>query len=108
MIPFVITFPILIVLAASFFLRDKGQRWGVAMLTWVIAYQFFFIGLLGVGLIQSHIGCPRILDDCYIENYPPSLYVLKDLISVAGVVWVLAALWQIVANIWRFFRRGRS
>jgi hypothetical protein len=65
MILFSFTFPILALVLLSYWRRPKGERFGVGFVLWIVSYQFALIWLLGIGLIQVHLGCESVLGDCY-------------------------------------------
>ena len=53
----------------SYLLTSRAKLLSLEFAFWLIGYQFLFISLLGIGLIQSHIGCPMPLEECYVEGY---------------------------------------
>ena len=109
MISFLVSFPFLLLLCLSFCLRPAGSRLGPVLLAFLVAYQFYFIGLLGVGLIQEHLDCPSLLGDCYVRSYPPRLDDIKLLLGIWGCLWVAAAVYQSGRNLlgrWRVIRHG--
>ena len=65
----------------------------------LISYQFIFIALLGIGLIQSHVGCPMPLDECYVDGYPPELYFFKAIVKVATILWALSSVAVTIFNL---------
>ena len=87
MILFSFTFPILVLVLLSYWRRPKGERFGVGFVLWIVSYQFAFMGLLGIGLIQVHLGCQSILGDCYVEGYPSWLETLKFLAGLYLLAW---------------------
>ena len=66
MIPFSFTFPILVLVLLSYWRRPKGETIGIGFVLWIVSYQFAFIGLLGIGLIQVQLGCQSVLGDSYV------------------------------------------
>ena len=103
MIVFLVSLPFLLLLCLSFCLRPAGRRLDPLLLAYLIAYQFYFIGLLGVGLIQEHLDCPSLLGDCYVPSYPPRLDDIKLLLGIWGYLWVAAAVFQSGRNtLWRW------
>ena len=97
---------VLIVLLLSYLKRPKGQRAGPGFILWLVTYQMYFIGLLGIGLIQTHIGCQSLLGDCYVANYPTGLWTYKSFAFVYIALWISAAAIKTVQNF--FFLRSDS
>ena len=87
MILFSFTFPILALVLLSYWRRPKGERIGVGFVLWIVSYQFAFIGLLGIGLIQVHLGCQSVLGDCYVEPYPWWLEIFKFAVGLYLLAW---------------------
>ena len=73
MLVFFVTFPFLLLLAISYLVTSRARLIGLEFAFWLISYQFIFIGALGIGLIQSHVGCPMPLAECYVDGYPAEL-----------------------------------
>jgi len=49
--------------------------------------------MLGVGLIHTHLGCPYLLGDCYVEGYPRWLeYIQVALVFYVYGWWAAAAI----------------
>lgn len=108
MIIFYTTFPFLLLLTLSYLLASRASLLSLEFAFWLIAYQFIFIGALGVGLIQSHIGCPMPLGECYVDGYPPELEVISSAISIATMAWVLGAAAMSGLNIISIFGKKSS
>ena len=104
MYQFEFTAPVLIVLLLSYLKRPQGQRMGSSLVLWLVTYQMYFIALIGVGLIQTHIGCQSLLGDCYVENYPTALWAYKYCAFIYIVLWISAATMKVIHNIF-FCRR---
>lgn len=85
------TFPFLLILALSYILASRSRILSLEFAFCLITYQFIFIGALGVGLIQSHIGCPMPLGECYVEGYPSELKVITSGVELVMVAWILGA-----------------
>ena len=98
MIYFSFTFPILILVLLSYLSRPRGERIGIGFLLWIVSYQFAFIGLLGIGLIQVHIGCQSVLGDCYVEGYPRWLEIFKFVAGLYLLAWSGCAVVKAVRN----------
>jgi hypothetical protein len=60
------------------YVRD-GLSSGLAY--WGLAYAAFAIIFLGIGLIQSHAGCPTLIGDCYQRSLPSRLFEFKIFIG---------------------------
>ena len=60
MILFSFTFPTLVLTLLSYCRRPKGERIEAGFVLWIVSYQFPFIRLLGVGLIQVHLGSESV------------------------------------------------
>ena len=96
--------PIILILALSYFVTKRSQLISLEFAFWLISYQFLFIGLLGVGLVQSHIGCPMPLGDCYVDPYPSELHLIKPLTSLALMTWILCAISMSIFNVTSIWR----
>ena len=84
---FSFTFPILVLVLLSYWRRPKGERVGIGFVLWIVSYQVAFIGLLGIGLIQVHLGCESVLGDCYVEGYPRWLETFKLVAGLYLLAW---------------------
>ena len=91
MLLFFITFPFLLLLALSYLLTSRARLLSLEFAYWLITYQFLFIGALGIGLIQSHVGCPHPLAECYVDGYPAELDIFKVLLEFVLIAWVVGA-----------------
>lgn len=98
MIYFNVTLPLLFAVLLSYRWLPPGHRVGVGFTLWLATYQLIFTGLLGIGLIQSHLGCESLLGDCYVENYPDLLEFYKLVASVMLILWCLLAAATTVRN----------
>ena len=108
MLIFFVTFPFLLLLALSYLVTSRARLISLEFAFWLITYQFIFICALGIGIIQSHVGCPMPLTECYVEGYPEELDIFKLLLELSVIVWVLGAVGISAFNffsIWR--RRGK-
>ena len=101
MLVFYSTFPILLILAISYVLTSRKHLLSVEFAFAVISYQFIFIALLGIGLIQSHVGCPMPLDECYVDGYPPELDVFKAMVEVTIITWAICSVAVSIYNLAR-------
>ena len=109
MLLFFITFPFLLLLALSYLLASRARLLSFEFAYWLITYQFIFICALGIGLIQSHVGCPMPLAKCYVEGYPEELDIFWFLLELSVVAWILGAVGVSTVNllsIWR--KRGED
>ena len=77
---------------------DQLRAARVGFTLWVMTYQLIFTGLLGIGLIQSHLGCESLLGDCYVENYPSWLELYKLTAGGTLVAWCLLAVVKTARN----------
>ena len=91
MFVFFVTLPFLLLLALSYLVTSRARFIGLEFAFWLISYQFIFICALGIGLMQSHVGCPMPLAECYVEGYPEELDIFKLLLETSLVAWVLGA-----------------
>lgn len=108
MIVFYGTAPFFLTLALSYLLASRSRLLSVEFAFCLITYQFIFIGALGIGLIQSHIGCPMPLGDCYVEGYPSELYVITSAFNLATMAWILGAIVMSSVNVFSRFRNDAS
>ncbi len=109
MLLFFITFPFLLLLALSYLLASRAHLLSLEFAYWLITYQFIFICALGIGLIQSHVGCPMPLAECYVEGYPEELDVFWFLLELSVVAWIVGAVGVSAVNllsIWH--KRGKD
>ena len=89
----------LTLLALSYVISFKGQLLSLAFAYWLLTCQFIVIGFLGVGMIQSHIGCQTLLGDCYVDNYPLTLEFIKPSLTIGVVVWSIGAVLMSAYNL---------
>ena len=83
---------LLAVLGLSYLARPKTSPVKISFTAWCVSLQFFIIGMLGVGLIHTHLGCPYLLGDCYVEGYPRWLeYIQVALVFYVYGWWSVAA-----------------
>ena len=109
MLLFFITFPFLLLLALSYLLASRARLLSLEFAYWLITYQFIFICALGIGLIQSHIGCRMPLEECYVDVYPQALDIFWFLLELSAVAWVLGTAGMSVFNLFAIWRkRGRD
>jgi hypothetical protein len=99
MLLFFITFPFLLLLLLSYILTRRSRLLSLEFAYWLITYQFIFIGGLGIGLIQSHVGCLTPLAECYVDGYPEELDIFKLLLELAVLAWVLGAVVMSIFNV---------
>ena len=109
MLLFFITFPLLLLLALSYLLASRAHLLSLEFAYWLITYQFIFICALGIGLIQSHVGCPMPLAECYVEGYPEELDIFKLSLELSAVAWVVGAMGMSAFNLFSIWRkRGKD
>ena len=88
-------------LGISYSLTSRSKLLSLEFAFWLISYQFLFIALLGIGLIQSHIGCPMPLEECYVEGHPAALDLIKLVTEVLLLGWLISAVGTSVFNLMR-------
>ena len=88
-------------LGVSYLLTSRSRLLSLEFAFWLISYQFLFIALLGIGLIQSHIGCPMPLEECYVEDYPAALDLIKLATEALLPAWLVSAVGTSVFNLIR-------
>tara|TARA_B100000035_G_scaffold310571_1_gene318600 strand:+ start:213 stop:554 length:342 start_codon:yes stop_codon:yes gene_type:complete len=98
---FLFTLPVLLLLGISYSLTSRSKLLSLEFAFWLISYQFLFIALLGIGLIQSHIGCPMPLEECYVEGHPAALDLIKLVTEVLLLGWLISAVGTSVFNLMR-------
>jgi len=101
---FLFTLPALLILGMSYLLTSRAKLLSLEFAFWLIGYQFLFISLLGIGLIQSHIGCPMPLEECYVEDYPAALDLIKLVTEVLLLIWLISAVGTSLFNLIRIRR----
>ena len=100
------TVPFLLLLTLSYLLASRAKLFSLEFAFWLIAYQFIFIGALSVGLVQSHIGCPMPLGECYVDGYPVELEIISSAIGFSMMAWVLGAIAIIGLNVVSIFKKS--
>ena len=90
---------LLAVLGLSYLARPKSLPTKISFTAWCVSLQFFIIGMLGVGLIHTHLGCPNLLGDCYVEGYPRWLEYIQIALVFYIYVWWAAAGVQSLRNL---------
>lgn len=91
---------LLAVLSLSYLARPKTSSSTIGFIAWCVSLQFFIIGMLGVGLIHTHLNCPYLLGDCYVEGYPRWLeYIQIALVFYVYAWWGAAA----IQSLWNLF-----
>lgn len=106
---FYLTFPFLLLLALSYFVTSRARLLSLEFAFWLITYQFIFICALGIGLVQSHVGCPMPLAECYVEGYPEGLDIFKLLLEIVVLAWVLGAVGMTAFNLFSIWHtRGKD
>ena len=103
---FLFTLPVLLLLGVSYLLTSRARLLSLEFAFWLISYQFLFIALLGIGLIQSHIGCPMPLGECYVEGYPAALDLIKLVTEALLLGWLISAVGTSIFNLIRIKHGG--
>ena len=80
---------VLAILGISYLIRPKELPARISFTLWCVAVQFFIIGLTGVAVIHTHLGCQFLLGDCYVEGYPDWLTLLQG--QLVLYIWGLWA-----------------
>jgi len=101
---FLFTLPALLILGISYLLTSRAKLLSLEFAFWLLGYQFLFISLLGIGLIQSHIGCPMPLGECYVEDYPAALDLIKMVTEALLLLWLVSAVGASIFNLIRIRR----
>ena len=101
---FLFTLPALLILGISYLLTSRAKLLSLEFAFWLLGYQFLFISLLGIGLIQSHIGCPMPLGERYVEDYPAALDLIKMVTEALLLLWLVSAVGASVFNLIRIRR----
>ena len=102
---FLFTLPVLLLLGVSYLLTSRAKLLSLEFAFWLISYQFLFTALLGIGLIQSHIGCPMPLEECYVEGYPAALDLIKLGTEALLLGWLVSA---VGTSVFKLIRTRRS
>ena len=105
MLFFFITVPFLLLLALSYLVTSRERLLSLEFAYWLITYQFIFICALGIGLIQSHVGCPMPLSECYVEGYPEELDIFWFLLELSVVAWIVGAVGVSAVNLLSIWRK---
>ena len=71
----------------------------ISFTLWYEAVKFFIIGMLGVWLIHTHLSCPYLLGDCYVEGYPRWLEYIQVILVFYVHGWWSAAANEFLFNV---------
>ena len=91
---------LLAVLGLSYLARLKSSPAKIGFTAWCVSLQFFLIGMLGTGLIHTHLGCPYLLGDCYVDGYPRWLDYIQIALVLYVYGWWIAAAIQFLLNVY--------
>ena len=105
MIFFFITVTLLLLLALSYLVTSRERLLSLEFAYWLITYHFIFVCALGIGLIQSHVGCPMPLAECYVEGYPEELDIFWFLLELSVVAWIGGAVGVSAVNLLSIWRK---
>ena len=105
---FLFTLPVLLLLGISYMLTSRAKLLSLEFAFWLIGYHFPFISLVGIGLIQSHIGCPMPLEECYVEDYPAALDLIKLATEALLLAWLVSAVGASIFNLIRIRRSAEA
>jgi hypothetical protein len=88
------TLSVISLLTLSYLITYRKKGLGVELAYWGLTYAAVSIGVLGVGLLQSHAGCTFLVGDCYQPTLPSWLWGFKIagpwFLTGANVIAVLA------------------
>ena len=97
---FLVSFVTLVVLGLTSLARSRYGPSVIPFSMWWQLHQLALWCVMAVAVLQSHVGCARLLAECYMPDYPDWLYVVKvPMIGFLGV-WTLAAWLMTGQNIW--------
>ena len=82
-----ITLSVIPLLTLSYLTTYRKKGLGVELAYWGLTYAAISIGVLGVGLLQSHAGCIFLFGDCYQPTLPSWLWGFK----IAGPLFLTGA-----------------
>jgi len=106
----ILSFAVLTILWCSYWLRGENQP-SIPLFYWCIAQIHCFIAILGIGVMQTHLGCMSLWGDCYAHNYPTWLANYKPLFLHSITVWCLlavgAAVWNFAAKVGEIREQSR-
>ena len=92
-----VSFVILLVVWISYWLRgDDAPK--IPFSLWWFGQINCFIVILGVGLLQTNLGCTSLWGDCYAHNYPAWLAKYKPILLHSITIWCLLAISAAVYN----------
>ena len=97
---------LLAVLGLSYLARPKTTPVKISFTAWCVSLQFFIIGMLGVGLIHTHLGCPYLLGDCYVDGYPRWLEYIQLALVFYVYAWWASVIVQTARNFFQAAVRG--
>lgn len=86
--------------------RYKPPR--VSFSYWWHMHQLSLWCVLAVALLQSHLGCSRLLSECYVDNYPDWFAVIKTPMLATLGLWTLCAALVICRNMSHIFKDWKS
>jgi hypothetical protein len=100
------SFVILLVLWLSYWARGVDTP-KIPLALWWFGQINCFIVILGVGLLQTNLGCASLWGDCYAHNYPAWLAKYKPIFLHSMTIWCLLAIGGAVINFIIAFRSRR-
>lgn len=86
--------------------RKKGL--GVELAYWGLTYAALSMGVLGIGLLQSHAGCTFLLGDCYQSTLPAWLWGFKIVFSFFLMGTNIVAVLTVARNCRKLFLSTKS
>ena len=95
------TLVIIPLLALSYSIRYWREGIGVGLAYWGLVYVGFGLVLLGIAILQSHVGCMFLIGDCYQPRLPYWLSDFKVLYRLKLVFVNSIAVTVIILNVIR-------
>ena len=102
----VLSFAVLALLWFSYWIRSENKPL-IPFVYWCIAQIYCFVAILGVGMMQTHLGCMSLWGDCYAHNYPVWLAEYKPLLLHSITAWDVLASSAVLLNLLSWYRRNR-
>ena len=88
-------------LTMSYSIRYWREGGGIELAYWGLVYSAFGLVLLGIAMLQSHVGCMFLIGDCYQPRLPSWLSNFKLLYNLKLLVVNSVAVTAIILNLRR-------
>jgi hypothetical protein len=77
-----VTAAVVLLLTTSYAIKYSREGVGAGLAYFGLAYVGFGLGLLGIGLQQTHAGCMFLIGDCYQPTLPSYWFEAKIVVNL--------------------------